>query len=182
MMACSSLTKQSWYPIRKFLPGAPDSDRILGILDAKSRRAIEGKEERSRLTCWSPAIRRNALTRGNAVGGRRAGNPAHPADRRNPGIGTVLQASNAGTPAIHMNGSDSRRLTAILSHASGATLPMRFVDATRKPNFFASVTKRLFWRLSMSFPELYLLGAAHLLPPSPKNAPPSSLQYRARRT
>ncbi len=121
-----------------------DSDRILGILDAKSRRAIEGKEPVKThllVTRYSP----KRVNEGEMLSVEDVQEIL-----RIPLIGvipeseTVLQASNAGTPAIHMNGSDvAEAYRDFVSRFLGDTLPMRFVDY-QKPNFFASVTKRLF--------------------------------------
>jgi septum site-determining protein MinD len=64
-----------------------DSDRILGIIQAKSRRAQSGGEpvkEHLLITRYSP---KRVEARRNAVLPGRAGNPAHPADRHHPGIG-----------------------------------------------------------------------------------------------
>ncbi|VEB44446.1 Cell division inhibitor MinD [Chromobacterium violaceum] len=74
-----------------------DSDRILGILSSKSKRAEENREpvkEHLLITRYAPA----AWTRRNAFGRRREGNPARAADRRHPESQSVLQASNSGTP------------------------------------------------------------------------------------
>jgi septum site-determining protein MinD len=52
----------------------------------------------------------------------------------------VLQASNQGTPAITMNGSDvSEAYKDVIDRFLGEDKPLRFVDA-EKPGFF----KRLF--------------------------------------
>jgi len=53
---------------------------------------------------------------------------------------TVLQASNQGTPAVHLAGSDvSEAYKDLVSRFLGEDKPMRFTDAV-KPSFF----KRLF--------------------------------------
>ena len=53
---------------------------------------------------------------------------------------SVLQASNQGTPAIHLKESDvSEAYTDLVARFLGEDKPMRFVDAD-KPGFF----KRLF--------------------------------------
>ena len=53
---------------------------------------------------------------------------------------SVLQASNQGTPAVHMKGSDvSEAYKDVVARFLGEQRPMRFVDAV-KPSFF----KRLF--------------------------------------
>lgn len=53
---------------------------------------------------------------------------------------TVLQASNQGIPAIHMEGSDvSEAYKDVVSRFLGEDKPMRFTEAN-KPGFF----KRIF--------------------------------------
>ncbi|MEN9456522.1 MAG: hypothetical protein RL210_2041 [Pseudomonadota bacterium] len=121
-----------------------DSDRILGILDAKSRRAVEGGDPVKThllVTRYSPK---------RANEGEMLSVEDVQEILRIPLIGvipeseTVLQASNAGTPAIHMNGSDvAEAYRDFVSRFLGETLPMRFVEY-QKPNFLVSVTKRLF--------------------------------------
>ncbi|MEW9897351.1 septum site-determining protein MinD [Chitinivorax sp. PXF-14] len=116
-----------------------DSDRILGILDAKSRRAEKGETVKTHLllTRYSP----KRVDEGEMLS---------LADvqeiLRIPLIGvipeseTVLQASNAGTPAIHMNGSDvAEAYKDVVSRFLGEDRPLRFTDY-QKPGFL----KRLF--------------------------------------
>jgi hypothetical protein len=97
-----------------------DSDRILGIMQAKSRRAIEGGEpvkEHLLITRYSPEARRgrrNALLQGHP------GNPARADHRRHPGIEEVLHASNQGTPVIHLKDSDVPKPTTTSSTVSSA--------------------------------------------------------------
>lgn len=53
---------------------------------------------------------------------------------------TVLQASNQGVPAVHMDGSDvSEAYKDVVARFLGEERPMRFTDA-QKPGFF----KRIF--------------------------------------
>jgi septum site-determining protein MinD len=53
---------------------------------------------------------------------------------------SVLQASNQGTPAIHMKGSDvAEAYQDVIARLKGEDRPLRFIDA-EKPGFF----KRLF--------------------------------------
>ncbi len=116
-----------------------DSDRILGILDAKSRRAEKGETVKTHLllTRYSP----KRVDEGEMLS---------LADvqeiLRIPLIGvipeseTVLQASNAGTPAIHMNGSDvAEAYKDVVARFLGEDRPLRFTDY-QKPGFL----KRLF--------------------------------------
>jgi len=83
-----------------------DSDRILGILQSKSRRARDGREpvkEHLVVTRYSPK---------RAVEGEMLSHVDVQEILRIPVLGVipeseiVLQASNQGTPAIHMEGSD----------------------------------------------------------------------------
>jgi septum site-determining protein MinD len=117
-----------------------DSDRILGILASKTRRAIEGKE---------PVKEHLLITRYNpnrVEGGQMLSLEDIQEILRTPLIGvvpeseSVLDASNQGLPAIHMKGTDvSEAYKDVVARFLGEERPMRFVDAT-KQGFF----KRLF--------------------------------------
>jgi septum site-determining protein MinD len=119
-----------------------DSDRILGILASKTRRAIEGDEpikERLLITRYNPT---------RVVGGQMLSLEDVQEILRIPLIGvipeseTVLDASNQGVPAIHLKGSDvSEAYRDVISRFLGEQVPMRFTQA-EKPGFF----KRLFGR------------------------------------
>ena len=117
-----------------------DSDRILGMLSSKTKRAIDGKE---------PVKEHLVITRYNP-GRVEEGHMLSLTDiqeiLRIPLLGvvpeseTVLQASNQGTPAVHLAGSDvSEAYKDLVSRFLGEDKPMRFTDAV-KPSFF----KRLF--------------------------------------
>lgn len=117
-----------------------DSDRILGILSAKSKRALEGREpvrEHLLLTRYSPArVEKGEMLSVDDV----------KEILRVPLIGVipesqvVLQASNSGTPAIHMKGTDVADAYAdVVSRFLGRDCPMRFLDAPK-----AGLLKRLF--------------------------------------
>lgn len=117
-----------------------DSDRILGMLSSKTKRAIEGKE---------PVTEHLVITRYNP-GRVEEGHMLSLTDiqeiLRIPLLGvvpeseTVLQASNQGTPAVHLAGTDvSEAYKDLVSRFLGEDKPMRFTDAV-KPSFF----KRLF--------------------------------------
>ena len=117
-----------------------DSDRILGMLSSKTKRAIEGKEpikEHLLITRYNP----------NRVEGDHmlSLEDIHEILRTKligviPESETVLQASNQGTPAISMQGSDvSEAYKDVIRRFLGEERPMRFVDAV-KPGLF----KRLF--------------------------------------
>ena len=119
-----------------------DSDRILGILASKTRRAIEGDEpvkEHLLITRYNPT---------RVVGGQMLSLEDVQEILRIPLIGvipeseTVLDASNQGVPAIHLKGSDvSEAYRDVISRFLGEQVPMRFTQA-EKPGFF----KRLFGR------------------------------------
>jgi septum site-determining protein MinD len=117
-----------------------DSDRILGMLDSKTKRAIEGGDpikEHLLITRYNP----NRVEEGQMLSLQDIQDIL-----RIPLIGVipesenVLQASNQGTPAIHMNGSDvSEAYKDVIDRFLGEDKPMRFVDV-EKTGFF----KRLF--------------------------------------
>jgi septum site-determining protein MinD len=119
-----------------------DSDRILGILGSKTRRAIEGGEpirEHLLITRYNP--RRVAdgemlsiddiqeILRLKLIGVV-------------PESEAVLQASNQGTPAIHLDGSDvAGAYQDVIARFLGEERPLRFTEY-QKPGLF----KRLFGR------------------------------------
>ena len=117
-----------------------DSDRILGMLSSKTRRAIDGKEpikEHLLITRYNP----NRVDQGHMLSLEDIQDIL-----RIPLIGvvpeseSVLQASNQGTPAVHMKGSDvSEAYKDVIDRFLGADKPLRFVDA-QKQGFL----KRLF--------------------------------------
>jgi len=119
-----------------------DSDRILGMLGSKTKRAIEGLEpirEHLLITRYNP----NRVQDGQMLSLE---------DIQDilrikligvvPESENVLQASNQGTPAIHMQGSDvSEAYKDVIERFLGNDRPLRFIDA-QKPGLF----KRLFGR------------------------------------
>lgn len=117
-----------------------DSDRILGILQSKSRRARDGREpvkEHLVVTRYSPK---------RAVEGEMLSHVDVQEILRIPVLGVipeseiVLQASNQGTPAIHMQGSDvAQAYEDVVARFLGEERPLRFVDY-EKPGLL----KRLF--------------------------------------
>ncbi|MGA1285877.1 MAG: septum site-determining protein MinD [Rubrivivax sp.] len=117
-----------------------DSDRILGMLASKTRRAVEGMEpikEHLLITRYNPS---------RVVGGQMLSLEDIQEILRIPLIGvipeseTVLDASNQGTPAVHLKGTDvSEAYKDVISRFLGEQIPMRFTSA-EKPGFF----KRLF--------------------------------------
>ena len=117
-----------------------DSDRILGILASKTKRAIEGKEpvkEHLLITRYNP----NRVDAGHMLSLEDIQDIL-----RIPLIGvipeseSVLDASNQGLPAVHLKGSDvSEAYKDVVGRFLGEDRPMRFVDAP-KPSFL----KRMF--------------------------------------
>ncbi len=117
-----------------------DSDRILGMLGSKTRRAIEGKE---------PVKEHLLITRYNP-GRVQDGQMLSLEDIQDilrieligvvPESESVLQASNQGTPAVHLQGTDvSEAYKDVVARFLGEDKPLRFIDA-QKPGFF----KRIF--------------------------------------
>ncbi len=117
-----------------------DSDRILGMLASKTKRAIEGQEpvkEHLLITRYNPS---------RVVGGQMLSLDDIADILRIPLIGvipeseTVLDASNQGIPAVHIKGSDvSEAYKDVVDRFLGTEKPLRFVEAV-KPGFL----KRLF--------------------------------------
>jgi len=117
-----------------------DSDRILGMLGSKTKRAIEGQEpikEHLLITRYNPS---------RVEGGQMLSLNDIQEILRIKLIGvipeseSVLDASNQGVPAIHLKGSDvSEAYQDVVARFLGEERPMRFIDA-EKPGFF----KRLF--------------------------------------
>lgn len=117
-----------------------DSDRILGIIQAKSRRALNGGEpvkEHLLVTRYSP----KRVDSGEMLSYKDVQEIL-----RIPLIGIipeseeVLNASNQGNPAIHIKGSDvSLAYEDVVGRFLGQELPLRFTDY-EKPGFL----KRIF--------------------------------------
>ncbi|MBN9370121.1 septum site-determining protein MinD [Hydrogenophaga sp. YM1] len=117
-----------------------DSDRILGMLSSKTRRAIEGKEaikEHLLITRYNPS---------RVADGQMLSLQDIQDILRIPLIGvipeseSVLTASNQGTPAIHLKGSDvAEAYGDVIDRFLGKDKPLRFIEA-EKSGFF----KRLF--------------------------------------
>ncbi|MGL4994778.1 MAG: septum site-determining protein MinD [Deefgea sp.] len=116
-----------------------DSDRIIGILDAKSKRAEDGGSVKTHLliTRYSPARVESGemlslddvqhLLRISLIG-------------IVPESEAVLQASNSGTPAIHNAGTDvSEAYKDVVARFLGEEKPMRFIEVPKTPFW-----KRLF--------------------------------------
>jgi len=117
-----------------------DSDRILGMLGSKTKRAIEGSEpvkEHLLITRYNP----NRVEDGQMLSLQDIQDIL-----RVPLIGVipesenVLQASNQGTPAIHMSGADvAEAYKDVIDRFLGEDKPLRFIEV-EKVGFF----KRLF--------------------------------------
>ncbi|WP_374591503.1 septum site-determining protein MinD [Aquabacterium sp.] len=119
-----------------------DSDRILGMLNSKTKRAIEGLEpikEHLLITRYNP----NRVEGGQML----SLDDIHEILRVKligviPESESVLNASNQGVPAIHLQGTDvSEAYRDVIDRFLGEDKPLRFIDA-EKPGFF----KRLFGR------------------------------------
>ncbi|MFZ2990909.1 septum site-determining protein MinD [Ideonella sp.] len=117
-----------------------DSDRILGMLASKTKRAIEGREpikEHLLITRYNPS---------RVMGGQMLSLDDIQEILRIELIGvipeseSVLDASNQGLPAVHLKGTDvSEAYQDVVARFLGEDKPMRFIDAA-KPGFF----KRIF--------------------------------------
>lgn len=117
-----------------------DSDRILGMLSSKTKRAIEGGEpvkEHLLITRYNPHRVEDGqmlslediqdILRIKLIGVI-------------PESESVLQASNQGLPAIHLSGTDvSEAYKDVVARFLGEDKPLRFIEAA-KPGFF----KRIF--------------------------------------
>jgi septum site-determining protein MinD len=117
-----------------------DSDRILGMLASKTKRAIEGKEpikEHLLITRYNP----NRVDQGQMLSLE---------DIKDilrieligviPESEAVLQASNQGTPAVHLKGTDvAEAYQDVVARFLGQDRPLRFVDPQK-----AGFLKRLF--------------------------------------
>lgn len=117
-----------------------DSDRILGLLASKSRRAIENLEpirEHLLVTRYAPErVEKGEMLSVNDV----------KEILRIPFIGVipesqaVLQASNSGTPVIHVNGADaSDAYKDVVARFLGEDRPHQFLDVQK-----VGLLKRLF--------------------------------------
>ena len=119
-----------------------DSDRILGMLGSKTKRAMEGKE----------AIKEHLLITRYNPGRVAEGQMLSLEDIQDilrikligviPESENVLTASNQGTPAIHLKGTDvAEAYSDVIDRFLGAEKPLRFTEA-EKSGFF----KRVFGR------------------------------------
>ena len=116
-----------------------DSDRILGMLSSKTKRAMDGLEpikEHLLITRYNP----NRVSEGQMLSLEDIKDIL-----RIPLIGvipeseTVLQASNQGLPAVHMEGSDvAGAYRDVVARFLGEDKPMRFINPERQ-GFFKRV-------------------------------------------
>ena len=116
-----------------------DSDRILGMLASKTKRAIAGKEpikEHLLITRYNP---------NRVQGGQMLSLEDIKEILRIELIGvipeseTVLDASNQGVPAVHLKGTDvAEAYQDVVARFLGEKRPLRFIDAAR-PGFFKRV-------------------------------------------
>lgn len=117
-----------------------DSDRILGILSSKSRRAEKGEDpvkEHLLITRYSPerAEKGEMLSVEDICDILRV-----PLIGVIPESPTVLQASNSGSPAIHLQGTDvAEAYQDVIARLLGENRPMRFLETGKK-----GLLKRLF--------------------------------------
>ena len=117
-----------------------DSDRILGILGSKTKRAIEGRrpvKEHLLITRYNP----NRVQDGQMLSLTDVQEILRiPLIGVIPESNTVLDASNQGLPAIHLKGTDvAEAYGDVIERFLGQERPLRFIEA-EKPGFF----KRLF--------------------------------------
>lgn len=118
-----------------------DSDRILGIIQAKSRRAQDGKEpvkEHLLITRYVPK---------RVEAGEMLSYQDVQEILRIPLLGiipeseSVLHASNQGNPAIHVEGSDvSEAYKDVIGRFIGEDIPLRFAEY-EKPGIFSRLFK-----------------------------------------
>ncbi len=117
-----------------------DSDRILGILQSRSKAAEEGRtiKEHLLITRYSPD---------RVEGGDMLGMDdiveilSVPLIGVIPESGTVLQASNSGNPVIMDKDSEAgQAYKDVVARFLGEELPLRFIDVEQKKGFF----KKLF--------------------------------------
>lgn len=109
-----------------------DSDRILGILDAKSQKAESGQAIKPHLLITRYAPKRvesgEMLSLEDIQGLLRI-----PLIGVIPESESVLQASNSGTPAVHLEGSDvAEAYKDVVARFLGEDRPMRFTDAPKQ--------------------------------------------------
>jgi septum site-determining protein MinD len=110
-----------------------DSDRILGMLSSKTKRAIDGAEpvkEHLLITRYDP---------GRVAGGQMLSLDDIQEILRTPLIGvipestTVLDASNQGVPAVHLKDTDvAQAYRDVVARFLGEERPMRFIEAEKR--------------------------------------------------
>lgn len=130
--------RQSSPPIQ--VSSVRDSDRILGILSSRSRRAEMSEEpvrEHLLITRYVPA----RVAAGDMLSVEDITDILRiPLVGVIPESGAVLQASNSGSPAIHLNQTDvSEAYKDVVARLLGESRPMRFLQEEKK-----GLLKRLF--------------------------------------
>jgi septum site-determining protein MinD len=116
-----------------------DSDRILGILGSKTKRAIESKDpvkEHLLITRYNPkrVVEGEMLSLGDIQEILRI-----PLIGVIPESESVLHASNQGVPAIHIDGSDvAEAYKDVVARFVGEDKPMRFTDY-QKPGLLSRI-------------------------------------------
>ncbi|MFC4159378.1 septum site-determining protein MinD [Chitinimonas lacunae] len=109
-----------------------DSDRILGILDAKSEKAERGESIKPHLLITRYAPKRvdagEMLSLDDVKGLLRI-----PLIGVVPESEVVLQASNSGTPAIHIDGTDAAEAYKdVVARFLGEDKPLRFIEVPKQ--------------------------------------------------
>ena len=117
-----------------------DSDRILGMLSSKTKRAIEGKDpikEHLLITRYNP----NRVDQGQMLSLEDIKDILRiPLIGVIPESDSVLTASNQGMPAVHLKGTDvSEAYKDVIDRFLGEDKPLRFIDAQKQ-----GLLKRLF--------------------------------------
>ena len=117
-----------------------DSDRILGMLSSKTKRAIEGKDpikEHLLITRYNP----NRVDQGQMLSLDDIKDILRiPLIGVIPESDSVLTASNQGMPAVHLKGTDvSEAYKDVIDRFLGEDKPLRFIDAQKQ-----GLLKRLF--------------------------------------
>jgi len=113
-----------------------DSDRIIGLLASKSRRAEPQREAGLRAPPAHPLFGRAGRPRRDADRRGRQGDPLGAAPRIIPESETVLRASNTGTPVILDTESPAgRAYDDAVARLLGETRELRFLRPERRSLF-----------------------------------------------
>ena len=154
-----------------------DSDRILGMLGSKTKRAIEGGE---------PVKEHLLITATTQPRGRRP--DAEPGDIQDilrikligviPESEVVLQSSNQGTPAIHAQGAAMclRAYKDVIDRLPGPGKALRFIEGRKARLLQTPVREQISHGFLLSS---FLIGEKKKPPALPKNACRSSWRTSA---